>query len=49
VAQLAAAEKRFVIVGDLGSAYLNARMPMDKPDKILHMVIESDVADEIIR
>jgi hypothetical protein len=49
VAQLAAAEKRFVMVGDVGSAYLNARLPMDKPDKILHLIIQSDVADEIIR
>jgi hypothetical protein len=24
-------------------------MPMDKPDKILYLIIESDVADEIIR
>ena len=31
------------------SAYLNARMPTDNPDKILHMVIESDVAEEFIR
>ena len=49
VAQLAAAEGRFVMVGDVGSAYLNAHMPMDNPDKILHMIIESNVADEIIR
>ena len=49
VAQLAAAEGRFVMVGDVGSAYLNAHMPTDNPDKILHMIIESDVADEIIR
>ena len=32
-----------------GTAYLNARMPMDKPDKILDMVIAKDVADEIIK
>jgi hypothetical protein len=49
VAQLAAAEKRFVMVGDVGSAYLNAKMPLDKPDKILHMMITKDVADEIVR
>ena len=49
VAQLAAAERRFVMVGDVGSAYLNARMPMDNPDKILHMIIARDVADEMIR
>ena len=45
VAQLAAAEK----LGDVGSAYLNANLPMTDPNKILHMIIESDVADEIIR
>ena len=49
IAQLAAAEKRFVMVGDVGSAYLNAKMPPYKPDKILHMMITKDVADEIIR
>ena len=48
VAQLAAAEKRFVMVSDVGSAYLNAKMPLDKPDKILHMMINKDVADEIV-
>ena len=37
------------MVGDVGSAYLNANMPMTDPDKILHIIIESYVADEIIR
>ena len=36
------------MVGDVGSAYLNANMPMDKPDKILHMYIDKNVADAII-
>ena len=49
VAQIAAAENRFVMVGDVGTAYLNADMPMDKPDKILHMSIEKSVAAEIIK
>ena len=49
VAQLAAAEERFIMVGDVGSAYLNAHMPTKDPDKILHMIIEKYVADEIIR
>jgi Reverse transcriptase (RNA-dependent DNA polymerase) len=49
VAQIAAAEKRFVMVGDVGSAYLNAAMPTDNPDKILYMLIEPDVSREIIR
>ena len=37
------------MVGDVGSAYLNAKMPTDIPDKILHMFIAKDVTDEIIR
>jgi Reverse transcriptase (RNA-dependent DNA polymerase) len=37
------------MVGNVLSAYLNARMPLDNPDEILHMIIETDVADEIIR
>ena len=48
-AQIAAAEQRFIMVGDVGSAYLNAKMPTDIPDKILHMFIAKDVTDEIIR
>jgi hypothetical protein len=49
VAQIAAAENRFIMVGDVGSAYLNANMPMDKPDKILHMYIDKNVTDVIIK
>ena len=49
IAQIAAAEERFVMIGDVGSAYLNASMPMDDPTKILYMSIEPDVANEIIR
>jgi Reverse transcriptase (RNA-dependent DNA polymerase) len=49
IAQIAAAEERFVMIGDVGSAYLNAVMPTDNPDKILYMSIEPDVASEIIR
>ena len=49
VAQIAAAEERFVMIGDVGSAYLNAHMPMEDPAKIFHMSIEEDVANEIIR
>ena len=49
IAQIAAAEERFVMVGDVGSAYLNASMPMDDPAKILYMSIEPDVANEIIK
>ena len=49
VSQIAAVENRFIMVGDVGSAYLNANMPMDKPDKILHMYIDKNVADTIIK
>ena len=49
IAQIAAAEERFVMIGDVGSAYLNAVMPTDDPAKILYMSIEPDVASEIIR
>jgi hypothetical protein len=49
VAQIAALENRFIMVGDVGSAYLNADMPKEKPDKILHMFIDKNVADAIIK
>ena len=49
VAQIAAAENRFIMVGDVGSAYLNASIPMDKPDKILRMYIDKNVANAIIK
>ena len=49
IAQIAAAQDRFVMIGDMGSAYLNADMPMDNPDKILYMSIEPDVANEIAK
>ena len=38
VAQIAAVENRFIMVGGVGSAYLNANMPKEKPDKILHNI-----------
>ena len=38
VAQIAAVENRFIMVGDVGSAYLNANMLKEKPDKILHNI-----------
>jgi hypothetical protein len=34
IAQIAAAEGRFVMVGDVGSAYLNAIMPRGSLDKL---------------
>ena len=54
IAQIAAAQDRFVMIGDMGSAYpisrdMNADMPMDNPDKILYMSIEPDVANEIAK
>ena len=49
IAQIAAAQDRFVMIGDVGSAYLNADMPMDNPAKILYMSIEPDVANEIVK
>jgi Reverse transcriptase (RNA-dependent DNA polymerase) len=48
IAQIAAAEGRFVMVGDVGSAYLNALIPRGDESKILYMAIEPDVAREII-
>jgi hypothetical protein len=49
IAQNAAAEGRFVMVGDVGSAYLNALMPRGSLDKTLYMLIEPEVAKVIIR
>ena len=49
LAQIPAVENRFIMVGDVGSAYLNADLPMGKPDKILHMYIDKNVADAIIK
>jgi hypothetical protein len=47
IAQIAAVEGRFVMVGDVG--YLNALMPRRNQDKILYMAIEPDVAREMFR
>jgi hypothetical protein len=44
IAQLAAAEKRHIISLDIGSAYLNARMPKDDPTKLVHMAIAPIIA-----
>ena len=49
VAQIAAVENRFIMVGGVRSAYLNADMPTEKPYKILHMYIDKNVADAIIK
>jgi hypothetical protein len=49
IVQIAAAEGRFVKVGDVGSAYLNALMPRGSLEKTLYMLIEPKVAKEIIR
>jgi hypothetical protein len=42
-------EGRFVMVGDVGSAFLNALMPRGDQSKTLYIAIEPDVAREIIR
>ena len=48
IAQLAAAVRRHVISLDIGSAYLNARMPKDDPSKLVFMAIASNMADILI-
>ena len=48
IAQLAAAERRHVISLDIGSAYLNAKMPKDDPNKLVFMAIASNMADILI-
>ena len=48
IAQLAAAERRHVISLDIGSAYLNAKMPKDDPSKLVFMAIASNMADILI-
>ena len=44
IAQIAAKEHRFIMVGDVGTAYLNARMPSDDPAKRIHMTIDPATA-----
>jgi hypothetical protein len=44
VAQIAAAEGRHVISLDIGSAYLNAKMPQDDPSKLVFMAITPIIA-----
>ena len=48
VAQLAAAEGRHVISLDIGSAYLNARMPKDDPSKLVFMAIAPIIATILV-
>lgn len=48
IAQLAAAERRHVISLDIGSAYLNAKMPKDDPSKLVFMAIASNMVDILI-
>ena len=45
IAQLAAAEGRHVISLDIGSAYLNAKMPKDDPSKLVFMAIAPIIAN----
>lgn len=49
VAQIAAAERRFVMAGDVGSAYLNASIPIGNFEKIPYMSIEPYVSRKIVR
>jgi Reverse transcriptase (RNA-dependent DNA polymerase) len=42
IAQLAAAEGRHVISLDIGSAYLNAKMPKDDPSKLVFILTDID-------
>jgi Reverse transcriptase (RNA-dependent DNA polymerase) len=44
LAQIAAAEQRTVITLDIGSAYLNARMPKKDPNKLVFMRIAKEVS-----
>ena len=44
VAQIAAAEGRTVMIGDVGSAFLNAQMPKDDPMKLVFMRIAPLIA-----
>ena len=48
IAQIAAAEGRHVISLDIGSAYLNARMPKDDLNKLVFMAIAPTIADILI-
>ena len=48
IAQIASAEKRHVMVGDVGTAYLNARMPDNDPNKAIHMSIDSRTATIVV-
>ena len=44
VAQIAASEGRHVMVGDVGTAYLNASMPTSDPERTIHMSIDPRTA-----
>jgi hypothetical protein len=48
IAQIAAAEHRHVISLDIGSAYLNAKMPKDNIDKLVLMAISPHIAEILI-
>jgi Reverse transcriptase (RNA-dependent DNA polymerase) len=48
IAQLAAAEGRYVISLDIGSAYPNARMPKDDPSKLVFMAIAPIISDILV-
>ena len=37
------------MVGDVGTAYLNAKIPRDDPEKTLYMIIDEAVAEIMIK
>jgi Reverse transcriptase (RNA-dependent DNA polymerase) len=49
IAQIAAMERRNVATIDIGSAYLNAAMPMEDTEKIVHMKLPPEVSEILIQ
>lgn len=49
IAQIAAMERRNVATIDIGSAYLNAAMPMEDTEKIVHMKLSPDLSEILIQ
>jgi Reverse transcriptase (RNA-dependent DNA polymerase) len=49
IVQIAAMERRNVATIDIGSAYLNAMMPMEDKEKIVHMKLSPEVSEVLIQ
>jgi Reverse transcriptase (RNA-dependent DNA polymerase) len=49
IAQIAAMERRNVATIDIGSAYLNAMMPTEDKEKIVHMKLSPEVSEILIQ